>query len=225
MACVLPLSSRASVTTRCTGWTTVTFGGGGGCSFGFSLQPGRARRSTDSMTRTAMPLLARAIMCACSPPSPIREPRRRLGFTRGRQIVVRRGEQATPIRPLSHLRLDLGRNEILPFPDFPAPSERSVHADQACRDRAERAGQSILLAQERLLGGEDGREVHHAFSILQKGHANGCARGRDALGQEIGPLLRLEKRRQVVLHIPLSREHRILIGNQQLLEPRVLCAD
>src|SRR5262245_62683275 len=47
MACVFPLRSRYSVTFRCAGCATVTFGGGGGCGFDCSLQPDRITRSED----------------------------------------------------------------------------------------------------------------------------------------------------------------------------------
>jgi hypothetical protein len=49
--------------------------------------------------------------------------------------------------------------------------------------------------------------------------------GGDAPGQEIRPVLRAEERDQVVLHIMLGREHGPLIGEEQLLEARILHAD
>jgi hypothetical protein len=49
--------------------------------------------------------------------------------------------------------------------------------------------------------------------------------GGDAPGQEIRPVLGAEERDQVVLHIMLGREHGPLIGEEQLLEARILHAD
>ena len=128
-----------------------------------------------------------------------------LGLTGGRQVVGRGGQQAAPVRALSHLRLDLGRHDVLALPDLPAAPQRPVHPDEARRDVAERAGQAVLLAQERLLSGQDGGEVGHAFPVLQDGQVRPRPAGRDALGQEIGPVLRAEERGQVVLHVLLGR--------------------
>ncbi len=117
------------------------------------------------------------------------------------------------------------RHDVLALPDLPAAPQRPVHPDEARRDVAERAGQAVLLGQERLLSGQDGGEVGHALSVLQDGQVDRRPAGRDALGQEIGPVLRAEEGGEVVLHVLLGRENRSLIGEQELLEVRVLHAD
>src|SRR6202035_3969616 len=112
MAWVFPVRSRLSVTVCCTGWATVTFGGGGGCGFGCSLQPACKARSTDTTSRV----------------------------NRRFKVVTHRGrgaEQPTPVRALSHLLLDLGRHDVLALPDLPAAPQRPVHPDEAGRDVAE----------------------------------------------------------------------------------------
>src|SRR5262245_24192813 len=171
MACVFPLSSRESVTFRCTGCATVTFGGGGGCGFGCSLQPGSITRSVDTTIQADVARKRRAFI-----PLPIRRPGGGLRFTRRRRIVGGRRQQVAPVRASLHLRLDLGRNQILAFTDLPAAPQRAIRPDEARGDAAERGGQAILLTQESLLGGQDRREVRHALAVPENGNGD-CALG------------------------------------------------
>src|SRR6266849_3309057 len=115
MAWVLPVSSRSSVTTRCTGCATVTFGGGGGCCLGFSRQPDTKRKSTGTMSHTgrrrcdffrqAIRLFAAKALVRL----PVRKPGRRFGLTGGGQIVGSRGEQMAPICTLFHFGPEVRR--------------------------------------------------------------------------------------------------------------------
>src|SRR5467141_4244402 len=175
MAWVLPVRSRLSVTACCTGWATVTFGGGGGWGFGCSLQPACRAKSTHSTSQVRWGSIRS---------SPIGKPGPRLWLTGGRQVVGRGGQQAPPVRALFHLGLDLRWHDVVALPNLPAASQRPVHPDEARRDVAEGAGQVVLLAQECLLSGQHGGEVGHAFPVLQDGQVDRRPAGRDALGQE-----------------------------------------
>src|SRR5256886_13019894 len=146
----------------------------------------------------------------------------RLWLTGGRQVVGRGDQQAPPVRALLHLGLDLRRHDVVALPDLPAASQRPVHSDEARRDVAERAGQVVLLGQERLLRGQDGGEVRYALPVLQDGQVDRRPAGRDALRQEVGPVLVAEEGGQIVLDVLLGGEHRLPIGQEQLLEVRVL---
>src|SRR5215510_14297097 len=127
MACVLPLRSSESVTLRCTGCATVTFGGGGGCGFGCSLQPGRITRNVDTTSHADMPPKRRGPLDLSGfTPLPIRKPGRGLWFTRRRRVVRPRRQQVAPVRASLHLGLELGRHQILTFPDLPATPQRAV---------------------------------------------------------------------------------------------------
>src|SRR5262245_1718133 len=115
MAWVLPGSSKSSVTIRCTGCATVTFGGAGGCCLGFSRQPDMKRasmRTTSQTGKTRSDFFGQAIR-AYAPESLVRLPigksGGRFGLTRGGQIVVSWGQQMAPIRALFHFGLDGGR--------------------------------------------------------------------------------------------------------------------
>src|SRR5215471_6032523 len=165
MAWVLPGSSRSSLTIRCTGCATVTLGGGGGCCLGFSRQPGRKRtstRTTSQIGRTHSDFFGQAIR-SFAPGSlvqlPIRKPGSRFGLTGGGQIVLSRGQQMAPIRALFHFGLDVGRHELLTFSDLPAATQRAVYANEACGNGAQGTGQAVLLIQQRLLSGQDRREI------------------------------------------------------------------
>src|SRR5262245_6233417 len=176
MAWVFPVSSRESVTTRRTGWATVTVGAGGGCGFGFSPQPDTRRISPDRtsevekcLTRRTRRTSTQAVMWRADlavARSPIRQARSGRRLAGGRQIVGRWIQQPAPVRALSHLRPELGWEEILSFPDLPAASQRAVDTDEARRDETQCAGQAVLLSEDGLLGGQDRREVLHAFAIL-----------------------------------------------------------
>src|SRR5215467_12644629 len=137
MAWVFPVSSRSSVTTRCTGCATVTFGGGGGCCLGFSRQPERkrtSRRTTSQTGKARSDFFGHAIR-SCAPESlvrlPIRKPWSRFGLTGGGQIVVGGGQQMAPIRALFHFGLDGGRYQLLALSDLPAAAQGAVHANEA----------------------------------------------------------------------------------------------
>src|SRR5215469_13652751 len=146
MACVLPGSSRSSLTIRCTGCATVTFGGGGGCCLGFSRQPDRKSTSTRSTSQTGKTrsVFFRQAIRSCAPEPlvrlPIRKPGSRLGLTRGGQIVVDRSQQMAPIRALFHFGLDVGRYELLALSDLPAAAQRAVYANEACGNGAQGTG-------------------------------------------------------------------------------------
>src|SRR5262245_7592399 len=151
MAWVFPGSSRSSLTTRCTGWATVTFGGGGGCCLGFSRQPDRKRASTRTTSQTGKARLDffwQAIK-SFAPEScgriPSRKPWSRFGLTGGRQVVVSGSQQVAPIRALFHFGLDGGRYELLAFSDLPAAAQRAVYADEARGNGAQSSGQAVLL--------------------------------------------------------------------------------
>src|SRR5215472_12232721 len=195
MAWVLPGSSRSSLTIRCTGCATVTFGGGGGCCFGFSRQPGRKRtstRTTSQTGKTKSDFFGQAIRSR-APESlvrlPIRKTGSRFGLTRGGQIVVGGSQQMAPICALFHFGLDGGRYQLLALSDLPAAAQRAVYAYEACGNRAEGAGQAVLLIQQRLLSGQDRREVRHAFPVLANGEGDGGLGRRHALGQDLRPIL------------------------------------
>src|SRR5438309_6007559 len=119
MAWVLPVRSRLSVTACCTGWATVTFGGGGGCGFGCSLQPACRAKSTHSTSQVRW----RSIRS-----SPIGKPGPRLRLTGGRQVVGRGGQQAPPVRALLHLGLDLRWHEVVALPDRKSTRLNSSHS-------------------------------------------------------------------------------------------------
>src|SRR5262249_35524490 len=153
-----------------TGWATVTFGAGGGCGFGFSPQPVRPRKSAAIMTADRVLVIT----------LPVRKSRRGFGLTSGREILPGRGQHPTPVGTLAHLRLGLGRNQILAFPDFPAAPQRAVDSDEARGNVTECHGQRILLVEERRLGGENGREVHRTLLILQRREAKRRPCGGDA---------------------------------------------
>src|SRR5262250_1142183 len=137
MACVLPGSSRSSLTIRCTGCATVTFGGGGGCCLGFSRQPDMKRTSTRTTTQTGTtrpdffgqairPFAPESLV-----PLPIRKPWSRFGLTGGGQVVVSGSQQMAPIRALFHFGLDGRGYELLALSDLPAAAEGAVYADEA----------------------------------------------------------------------------------------------
>src|SRR5262250_3522829 len=137
MAWVFPVSSRSSVTTRCTGCATVTFGGGGGCCLGFSRQPERKRTSTRTTSptgKTRTNFFGQAIR-PCAPESlvrlPIRKPWSRFGLTGGGQIVVSGSQQMAPIRALFHFGFDGRRYQLLALSNLPAAAQRAVYADEA----------------------------------------------------------------------------------------------
>src|SRR5713101_7975560 len=183
MAWVFPVRSRLSVTACRTGWATVTFGGGGGCGLGFSLQPACRARSTDTVIQAAMRPIRRT---AAAPPSAIVwlrpfPPHVVTNPETGASTAGHGRPEVAPVRAPLHLRLDLGRHDVLVFADLPAASQRPVDADEARRDVAEGAGQAVLLAQERLLGGEDGGEVRHAFPVPQDGERDRGSAGGDGL--------------------------------------------
>src|SRR5215472_15966250 len=165
MAWVLPGTSRSSDTIRCTGCATVTFGGGGGCCLGFSRQPDSNRTSTRTSSQTGKTrwVFFGPTIRSFPPESlvqlPIRKPGSRFGLTGGGQIVVNRGQQMAPIRALFHFGLDGGRYQLLALSDLPAAAQGAVYANEACGNRAEGAGQAVLLIQQRLLSGQDRREV------------------------------------------------------------------
>src|SRR5215467_3964034 len=231
MACVLPGSSRSSLTIRCTGCATVTFGGGGGCCLGFSRQPDRkstSTRTTSQTGRTSSDFFRQAIK-SCAPESlvrlPIRKPGSRFGLTGGGQIVVNGSQQMAPIRALFHFGLDGGRYQLLALSDLPAAAQGAVYADEARGNGAQGTGQAVLLIQQRLLSGQDGREVRHAFPVLANGEGDGGLGRRHALGQDLRPILIAQEGRQIVLHILLGRQDGILVGEQERLELGVLHAD
>src|SRR5882724_7146945 len=220
MAWVLPGTSRSSVTTRCTGCATVTFGGGGACCLGFSRQPASKRTSTRTTSQTGKirPDFFGQAIRSFAPESlvglPIRRSGRRFGLPGGGQIVVSRGQQAPPIRALFHFSLDSRRNELLALTDLPAAAQRAVYANEARGNGAQGAGQAVLLIQQSLLGGQDRREVRHAFPVLANGEGDGDLGGGDALGQELRPVLSAEERGQIVLDILLGRQDCVLVGEQ-----------
>src|SRR5215472_1077351 len=231
MAWVLPGSSRSSLTIRCTGCATVTFGGGGGCCLGFSRQPDRKRtstRSTSQTGKTRSDFFGQAIR-SCAPESlvrlPIRKPWTRFGLTGGGQVVVSGSQQMAPIRALFHFGLDGGRYQLLALSDLPAAAQGAVYANEACGNRAQGTGQAVLLIQQRLLSGQDRREVRHAFPVLANGEGDGGLGRRHALGQDLRPILIAQEGGQIVLHILLGRQDGVLVGEQERLELGVLHAD
>src|SRR5215831_3509498 len=231
MACVLPGSSRSSLTTRCTGCATVTFGGGGGCCLGFSRQPDRKRtstRTTSQTGKTRSAFFGQAIR-SCAPESlvrlPIRKPWSRFGLTGGGQVVVSGSQQMAPIRAPLHFGLDGRGYELLALSELPATAEGAVYADEACGNGAQSTGQAVLLIQQSLLGGQDGREVRHAFPVLANGEGDRGLSGRHALGQDLRSILIAQEGSQIVLHILLRRQDGVLVGEQERLELGVLHAD
>lgn len=139
--------------------------------------------------------------------------------------VSRRGEQIPPVGPLRHGLLDVGGDEVLSFPDFPSASQGAVYSHQVAGNTADSACQGVLCSQQGLLRSENRREIRASLLILDGSQIQRTFGCFGAPGQVLGVFLGAQEARQGILNLLLCQQHCVLIGNEKLLETRILQAN
>src|SRR5260370_17138069 len=108
---------------------------------------------------------------------------------------------------------------------LPSASQGTVDGSEPCRRAGLRHRQVVLRSVEVLLCGQHGRKIPCAEIILQQCDTERSARRGDALAQKVDLLAALQKTGQPVFDLLLRLQHRVLIIDEQGLQPRVLDPD